>query len=388
MMTNETIKKIMDKLVSMSENGVLSEQDIFDVVDDCCGDVVDDHYSATPADVRDIAARLRDRGITVKDSVPDSSLMMRELKDEEGSVKLYFRDIAEFPLLSPAEEIALAKKVAGGDRAAKDILINSNLRLVVSIAKKYIGRGLDFLDLIQEGNIGLEKAVERFDYTKGFKLSTYATWWIRQSISRGIADQGDIIRKPVHVVEDVNRVRKASDKLIRTIGAEPTAKELSEELRKPVEKIDEILQYMKEPISMEKPIGDDEGSSFGDCIADENALTPEAEAINNIIHNNVHILLSLLSPRESKVLRMRYGIGYRRRYTLEEIGRVLDVTRERIRQIEDTALRKLRHPSRIIYINDYQDDSEINNRRQQAKEQNQQVQQKQKKKKKEEPKDE
>ena len=347
-MTNEIMKIILDKLVSISENTALREQDIFDIVDDYC--------QATPDDVRDITEELSDRGITVKGSILDGNLIMKELPNEEKSVKLYLQEIDKIPLLTPDEERVTAKMAAEGDINAKKRLIESNLRLVASIAKKYVGCGLDFLDLIEEGNIGLLKAVERFDYAKGFRFSSYATWWIRQAVSRGIADQGRTIRVPVYMAEDFNRVRKARNKLIRLNYAEPTADEIAKELNKPVEKIKEILQNMEDPISLENPIGDDEDSSFGDVIADENAPSPDDEAINMIICDDIHVLLDSLTPRESQVLRMRYGIGYKRQYTSEEISRVLNVTREQILQIEVEGLLKFRHPSRIKYFQDYQDD--------------------------------
>lgn len=273
----------------------------------------------------------------------------------DDPVKVYLKEIGRVPLLSPEEEIDLAIRIKDGDEAAKKRLSEANLRLVVSIAKRYLGRGMQFLDLIQEGNLGLIKAVEKFDYTKGFKFSTYATWWIRQAITRAIADQARTIRIPVHMVETINKVKKVSSQLLHTNGHEPTADEISEELDMPVDKVREIMRVAQEPVSLETPIGEEEDSHLGDFIPDDDAPAPVDAASHILLREQLADVLDTLTPREEKVLRLRFGLEDGRSRTLEEVGKEFNVTRERIRQIEAKALRKLRHPSRSKKLKDFLD---------------------------------
>jgi RNA polymerase primary sigma factor len=273
----------------------------------------------------------------------------------DDPVKVYLKEIGRVPLLSPEEEIDLAIRISSGDEAAKKRLSEANLRLVVSIAKRYLGRGMQFLDLIQEGNLGLIKAVEKFDYTKGFKFSTYATWWIRQAITRAIADQARTIRIPVHMVETINKVKKVSSQLLHTNGHEPTADEISLELDMPVEKVREIMRVAQEPVSLETPIGEEEDSHLGDFIPDDDAPAPQDAASHTLLKEQLADVLDTLTPREEKVLRLRFGLEDGRSRTLEEVGKEFNVTRERIRQIEAKALRKLRHPSRSKKLKDFLD---------------------------------
>ena len=288
-----------------------------------------------------------------------------EAEDESGSgapteqiaiddpVKVYLKEIGRVPLLTPEEETALAMRIIEGDDAAKKRLSEANLRLVVSIAKRYVGRGMQFLDLIQEGNLGLIKAVEKFDYTKGFKFSTYATWWIRQAITRAIADQARTIRIPVHMVETINKVKKVSSQLLHKNGHEPTAEEIADELGMQVDKVREIMRVAQEPVSLETPIGEEEDSHLGDFIPDEDASEPAEAASFTLLREQLVDVLSTLTPREEKVLKLRFGIEDGRTRTLEEVGKEFNVTRERIRQIEAKALRKLRHPSRSKKLKDF-----------------------------------
>ncbi len=273
----------------------------------------------------------------------------------DDPVKVYLKEIGRVPLLSPEEEIDLAIRIIDGDEAAKKRLSEANLRLVVSIAKRYLGRGMQFLDLIQEGNLGLIKAVEKFDYTKGFKFSTYATWWIRQAITRAIADQARTIRIPVHMVETINKVKKVSSQLLHTNGHEPTADEISDELDMPVDKVREIMRVAQEPVSLETPIGEEEDSHLGDFIPDDDAPAPADAASHTLLKEQLAEVLDTLTPREEKVLRLRFGLEDGRSRTLEEVGKEFNVTRERIRQIEAKALRKLRHPSRSKKLKDFLD---------------------------------
>ena len=273
----------------------------------------------------------------------------------DDPVKVYLKEIGRVPLLSPEEEIELAIRIMDGDEKAKKRLSEANLRLVVSIAKRYVGRGMQFLDLIQEGNLGLIKAVEKFDYTKGFKFSTYATWWIRQAITRAIADQARTIRIPVHMVETINKVKKVSSQLLHKNGHEPTAEEIADELDKPVDKVREIMRVAQEPVSLETPIGEEEDSHLGDFIQDDEAPAPADAASHTLLKEQLGDVLSTLTAREEKVLRLRFGLEDGRPRTLEEVGKEFDVTRERIRQIEAKALRKLRHPSRSKKLKDFLD---------------------------------
>ena len=276
----------------------------------------------------------------------------------DDPVKVYLKEIGRVPLLTPEEEIDLALKIqAGGPEGekAKKRLSEANLRLVVSIAKRYVGRGMQFLDLIQEGNLGLIKAVEKFDHTKGFKFSTYATWWIRQAITRAIADQARTIRIPVHMVETINKVKKVSSQLLHENGHEPSAEEIAERLDMPVDKVREIMRVAQEPVSLETPIGEEEDSHLGDFIPDEEAPVPAEAASQTLLKEQLADVLKTLTPREEKVLRLRFGLEDGRPRTLEEVGKEFNVTRERIRQIEAKALRKLRHPSRSKKLRDFLD---------------------------------
>ena len=273
----------------------------------------------------------------------------------EDPVRMYLKEIGKVPLLSAEEEIDLARRMENGDEAAKKRLAEANLRLVVSIAKRYVGRGMLFLDLIQEGNLGLIKAVEKFDYTKGYKFSTYATWWIHQAITRAIADQARTIRIPVHMVETINKLIRVSRQLLQELGREPTPEEIAEEMSMPVERVREILKISQEPVSLETPIGEEEDSHLGDFIQDDNVPVPADAAAFTLLKEQLVEVLSTLTEREQKVLRLRFGLDDGRARTLEEVGKVFNVTRERIRQIEAKALRKLRHPSRSRKLKDYLD---------------------------------
>ena len=273
----------------------------------------------------------------------------------EDPVRMYLKEIGKVPLLSAEEEVELAKRMADGDEEAKKRLAEANLRLVVSIAKRYVGRGMLFLDLIQEGNLGLIKAVEKFDYHKGFKFSTYATWWIRQAITRAIADQARTIRIPVHMVETINKLIRVSRQLLQELGREPTPEEIAAELDMPVERVREILKISQEPVSLETPIGEEEDSHLGDFIQDDNVPVPAEAAAQTLLKEQFDEVLDTLTEREQKVLRLRFGMNDGRARTLEEVGKEFDVTRERIRQIEAKALRKLRHPSRSRKLRDYLD---------------------------------
>lgn len=273
----------------------------------------------------------------------------------EDPVRMYLKEIGKVPLLSAEEEISLAQRMEEGDEEAKKRLAEANLRLVVSIAKRYVGRGMLFLDLIQEGNLGLIKAVEKFDYRKGYKFSTYATWWIRQAITRAIADQARTIRIPVHMVETINKLIRVSRQLLQELGREPTPEEIAEEMNMPVDRVREILKISQEPVSLETPIGEEEDSHLGDFIQDDNVPVPADAAAFTLLKEQLVEVLSTLTDREQKVLRLRFGLDDGRARTLEEVGKEFNVTRERIRQIEAKALRKLRHPSRSRKLKDYLD---------------------------------
>ena len=308
--------------------------------------------------------------ITDDDDIPDEELLLSD-EDEvdmenldlsipdgisiEDPVRMYLKEIGKVPLLSAEEEIELAKRMENGDQEAKKRLAEANLRLVVSIAKRYVGRGMLFLDPIQEGNLGLIKAVEKFDYRKGYKFSTYATWWIRQAITRAIADQARTIRIPVHMVETINKLIRVSRQLLQELGREPTPEEISEEMGMPVDRVREILKISQEPVSLETPIGEEEDSHLGDFIQDDNVPVPAEAASFTLLREQLVEVLGTLTEREQKVLRLRFGLDDGRARTLEEVGKEFNVTRERIRQIEAKALRKLRHPSRSRKLKDYLD---------------------------------
>ena len=311
-------------------------------------EIIEDFNDIKPADLE-----FTEEMATVSLGNDDMGLTEALLIDDP--VKVYLKEIGRVPLLSMEEEMELAIKYSKGDENAKRKLSESNLRLVVSIAKRYLGRGLQFLDLIQEGNLGLIKAVEKFDHTKGFKFSTYATWWIRQAITRAISDQARTIRIPVHMVESINKVKKAQSLLLHVNGHEPTVEELAEQLNMSLEKIREIIKVAQEPMSLESPVGEEEDSHLGDFIPDDEALAPADAASHTLLKEQLSKVLYTLTPREEKVLRLRFGLEDGRPRTLEEVGKVFNVTRERIRQIEAKALRKLRHPSRSKKLKDFLD---------------------------------
>ena len=348
-------------------NGKLTTKEITDFIDEMDFDV---------AQVDKLYDMLESNGIEiVEDFTPptdidfDLSDIEKEEIDEDGTIiqgitiaaplKVYLKEIGRVPLLTADEEISLAERMNGDDPVdaakARKRLSEANLRLVVSIAKRYVGRGMQFLDLIQEGNLGLIKAVEKFDHTKGFKFSTYATWWIRQAITRAIADQARTIRIPVHMVETINKVKKVSSQLLHQNGREPTAEEIAKELDMSVDKVREIMRVAQEPVSLETPIGEEEDSHLGDFIPDEDAPAPADAASHTLLKEQLSDVLKTLTPREEKVLRLRFGLDDGRPRTLEEVGKEFNVTRERIRQIEAKALRKLRHPSRSKKLKDFID---------------------------------
>ena len=332
-------------------------------------EVVDKFYEALEASGVDIDIAGADLLPPIDDVLPEVEDLanIEEVTEEEindtnalvdsfstdDPVRMYLKEIGKVPLLTPEEEIELATRMSQGDEEAKHRMTEANLRLVVSIAKRYVGRGMLFLDLIQEGNLGLIKAVEKFDYTKGYKFSTYATWWIRQAITRAIADQARTIRIPVHMVETINKTIRVSRQLLQELGHDPSAEEIAKEMDMPVEKVRDILKIAQEPVSLETPIGEEEDSHLGDFIPDEDASEPSEAASFSLLREQLEEVLNTLAPREKKVLELRFGIVDGRTRTLEEVGKEFNVTRERIRQIEAKALRKLRHPSRSKKLRDF-----------------------------------
>ncbi len=316
-----------------------------------------DKLAFDPSDIELLYKKLEEAGIKVVEiESVHNDIMLQNMMNEinvDDSVKMYLKDIGRVALLSTEEELELAKRMAEGDQKAKDGLINANLRLVVSIAKRYVGRGMQFLDLIQEGNSGLMKAVEKFDYTKGFKFSTYATWWIRQAITRSIADQARTIRIPVHMVETINKLTKVSRFLLQTLGREPTAAEIAEAIGISEARVIDIQRIAQDPVSLETPIGEEDDSHLCDFIEDTKAVAPIEAAESQMLKEQVMEILSTLAPREAMVLILRYGLKDNRPRTLEEVGKVFNVTRERIRQIEAKALRRLRHPNKTKKLRDF-----------------------------------
>lgn len=312
-----------------------------------------------PQDIENIYKELEQNGITISDqsSIKNDQLLQKIMNEVniDDSVKMYLKDIGRYPLLTAEEELTYAKSMVEGDVQAKEKLINANLRLVVSIAKRYVGRGMAFLDLIQEGNLGLMKAVDKFDYTKGFKFSTYATWWIRQAITRSIADQARTIRIPVHMVETINKLIKVSRSLLQTLGREPTSEEIAEAMGISEARVIEIQKIAQDPVSLETPIGEEDDSHLGDFIEDTSATAPIDAAEANMLKEQVNEILGTLAPREAMVLILRYGLRDGRPRTLEEVGKVFNVTRERIRQIEAKALRRLKHPNKTKKLRDFLD---------------------------------
>ncbi len=333
------------------------------------GEVVDKFYEMLEQSGVDIDVASVDALPPIDDVIPEVEdlAQIEEVPEEEISdtdalldsfatddpVRMYLKEIGKVPLLTPEEEVALAIRMSEGDEEAKRRMTEANLRLVVSIAKRYVGRGMLFLDLIQEGNLGLIKAVEKFDYTKGYKFSTYATWWIRQAITRAIADQARTIRIPVHMVETINKTIRVSRQLLQELGHDPSAEEIADEMDVPVDKVRDILKIAQEPVSLETPIGEEEDSHLGDFIPDEDASEPSEAASFSLLREQLEEVLDTLAPREKKVLELRFGIVDGRTRTLEEVGKEFNVTRERIRQIEAKALRKLRHPSRSKKLRDF-----------------------------------
>lgn len=319
---------------------------VFDVMEEMGVDVLKDDFDDEPneEDLKEVENLKLDE-VTQEDTFEGINV--------DDPVRMYLREIGKIKLLTYDQELDLAKRILDGDEEAKQELAEANLRLVVSIAKKYVGRGMLFLDLIQEGNMGLIKAVEKFDYTKGFKFSTYATWWIRQSITRAIADQARTIRIPVHMVETINKLIRTSRHLLQKLGREPSPEELSKELEMPVDKVMEIQKIAQDPVSLETPIGEEDDSHLGDFIQDEDSPAPQEAAAYTLLREQLEEVMQTLTPREAKVLRLRFGLDDGKARTLEEVGKEFDVTRERIRQIEAKALRKLRHPSRSKKLKDY-----------------------------------
>lgn len=366
---DEKLSKLLE--LAKSKKNVLEEKDIHDAFagEELTPEKLDRIYDFLDKKHVDVLKMSNDDDMDPdlftedEDPDPEDEIDMEhiDLSVPEGvsvddPVRMYLKEIGKVPLLSPDEEIELAKKIELGDEAAKKKLAEANLRLVVSIAKRYVGRGMQLLDLIQEGNLGLIKAVEKFDYRKGYKFSTYATWWIRQAITRSIADQARTIRIPVHMIETINKLNRISRQMLQEMGREPTPEELAERMLMPEDKIRKVLKIAKEPISMETPIGDDEDSHLGDFIEDTTLELPLDSATTESLRAATHDVLAGLTAREAKVLRMRFGIDMNTDHTLEEVGKQFDVTRERIRQIEAKALRKLRHPSRSEVLRSFLDD--------------------------------
>ena len=358
----EQKKMTIDALMEQGKaTGKLTTKEITDVLDELDFDT--DQLASIISSCEQLNIEIVDDSVA-DDVLNDNDLNMSDdlemtLSTEgiaiDDPVKIYLKEIGRVPLLSPDEETELAKRMAEGDSYAKKRLSEANLRLVVSIAKKYVGRGMQFLDLIQEGNLGLLKAVEKFDYTKGFKFSTYATWWIRQAITRAIADQARTIRIPVHMVETITKVKKVSSQLLHETGHDPSAEEIADKLEMPAERVREIMRIAQDPVSLETPIGEEEDSHLGDFIPDDDAPAPADAASLMLLKEQLNEVLSTLTDREAKVLRLRFGLEDGRSRILEEVGKEFDVTRERIRQIEAKALRKLRHPSRSKKVKDFLD---------------------------------
>ena len=355
----QTSEKIKNLLKEAKKSGKITYEDLANQLDDVNPEQMDSVFDA----FEEIGVDLTD-DFDVEPDVEDlkevENLKLDQITDTsfegisvDDPVRMYLREIGRIPLLTYEEELDLAQKILDGDEDAKQKLAESNLRLVVSIAKKYVGRGMLFLDLIQEGNMGLMKAVEKFDYTKGFKFSTYATWWIKQAITRAIADQARTIRIPVHMVETINKRIRTSRHLLQQLGREPTPEEIAAEMEIPVERVAEIQKIAQDPVSLETPIGEEDDSHLGDFIQDEESPAPHDAASYTMLREQLEEVMNTLTPREAKVLKLRFGLEDGKSRTLEEVGKEFNVTRERIRQIEAKALRKLRHPSRSKKLRDY-----------------------------------
>ncbi len=352
-------KKLVETLDAVDATEAQTEQ-FYDVLEAA-------HIEIDVSDVLDLigTAELDNPTFGEMEAIEAEALELQDKQLEEeyenakldDPVRMYLKEIGKIPLLTPEEELEVAKDLVSDDEKTRDAarkrMSEANLRLVVSIAKRYVGRGMQLLDLIQEGNLGLMKAVEKFDYTKGYKFSTYATWWIRQSITRAIADQARTIRIPVHMVETINKVLRTSHSMVQTLGREPTTQEIADELHMDIQKVEEILKIAQEPVSLETPIGEEDDSHLGDFIQDDEASQPAEEASYTLLREQLEEVLKTLTPREEEVLRMRFGLMDGKPHTLEEVGKKFDVTRERIRQIESKALRKLRHPSRSKKLRDF-----------------------------------
>ncbi len=359
--TEEQIKDEVKEIVEKAKDGQMTYAElatkldkinpeqidkVFDQFEEMGVDILKDDFEEEEPDLEDLEE-------VEEIKVDDTNLSVLDGVNVDDPVRMYLREIGKIPLLNYDEELALAQKVLEGDEEAKKKLSESNLRLVVSIAKKYVGRGMLFLDLIQEGNMGLIKAVEKFDYTKGYKFSTYATWWIRQAITRAIADQARTIRIPVHMVETINKLIRTSRLLLQRLGREPSPEEIAEELEMPVERVMEIQKIAQDPVSLETPIGEEDDSHLGDFIQDDESPAPQDAAAYTMLKEQLEEVMNTLTPREAKVLKLRFGLEDGKARTLEEVGKEFEVTRERIRQIEAKALRKLRHPSRSKKLKDY-----------------------------------
>lgn len=348
-MNKEKLEQKIEKLIAKGKKkGTLTTEEVSDKL-----------ATLTAEEIDEIMEKIQAEGIKIVDTIVASNdLELEKLMNQaniDDPVKMYLKDIGKVPLLSPDEEIELAKRMAAGDELAKQRLSEANLRLVVSIAKRYVGRGLLFLDLIQEGNFGLMKAVEKFDYTKGFKFSTYSTWWIKQSITRAIADQARTIRIPVHMVETINKLTRVTRQLTQKIGREPTTEEIAKEMNISEDKVREIMKISQDTVSLDTPVGEEEDSNLGTFIQDESAISPQESAAQVMLKEQLLEVLNTLTPREQKVIMLRYGIEDGHSRTLEDVGKEFNVTRERIRQIEAKALKKLRQPSRSKKLKDFLD---------------------------------
>lgn len=374
-MEDELMQEKLNKLIETGKkNGRITSKQLFDTFDAVDADEAQEDQiyemidkAGIETDMSDVAEMIQgaeerlptDEEIIAEEEVDisDNALDLGSITDEAygmgDPVRMYLKEIGKIPLLSREEEKEIAKRLSEGDEEAKNTMIEANLRLVVSIAKRYVGRGMHLLDLIQEGNMGLLKAVDKFDYTKDYKFSTYATWWIRQSITRAVADQARTIRIPVHMVETINKVSRASRSLVQELGREPTITEISERAGISEDKVTEVIKVAQEPVSLETPVGEEDDSHLGDFIQDDSAKEPAESASYNMLREQLAQVMDTLTPREARVLRLRFGLEDGRAHTLEEVGKEFDVTRERVRQIESKALRKLRHPSRSKILRDF-----------------------------------